>query len=111
MAKDQSNFIGIHFFSPVEKMMLVEIIVGKNTGDVALATALDYVRAIGKTPIVVNDSARLLRQPLRAALHPPKAIDMLMEGVPPAMIENTAKMAGMPVGPLSLSDEVALDLG
>src|SRR5215216_6242362 len=54
--KDQSKFIGIHFFSPVEKMMLVEIIVGKNTGDVALATALDYVRAIGKTPIVVNDS-------------------------------------------------------
>src|SRR6202012_232672 len=54
--KDQGKFIGIHFFSPVEKMMLVEIIVGKNTGDVALATALDYVRTIGKTPIVVNDS-------------------------------------------------------
>src|SRR6202048_2451798 len=54
--KDQGKFIGIHFFSPVEKMMLVEIIVGKNTGDVALATALDYVRVIGKTPIVVNDS-------------------------------------------------------
>ena len=67
--KDQGKFIGIHFFSPVEKMMLVEIIVGKNTGDVALATALDYVRAIGKTPIVVNDLPRLLRQPLRAALH------------------------------------------
>ena len=54
--KDQGKFIGIHFFSPVEKMMLVEIILGKNTGDMALATALDYVRAIGKTPIVVNDS-------------------------------------------------------
>ena len=54
--KDQGKFIGIHFFSPVEKMMLVEIIVGKNTGDIALATALDYVRLIGKTPIVVNDS-------------------------------------------------------
>ena len=67
--KDQGKFIGIHFFSPVEKMMLVEIIVGKNTGDVALATALDYVRVIGKTPIVVNDFQRLLRQPLRAALH------------------------------------------
>ena len=53
--KDQGKFIGIHFFSPVEKMMLVEIILGKNTGDVALATALDYVRAISKTPIVVND--------------------------------------------------------
>ena len=54
--KDPGNFIGIHFFSPVEKMMLVEIIVGKKTGDEALATALDYVRAIRKTPIVVNDS-------------------------------------------------------
>ncbi|MBY9045567.1 3-hydroxyacyl-CoA dehydrogenase family protein, partial [Pseudomonas fluorescens] len=54
--KDQDKFVGIHFFSPVEKMMLVEIIKGKNTGDVALATALDYVRQIGKTPIVVNDS-------------------------------------------------------
>src|SRR6516225_7565811 len=54
--KDQGKFVGIHFFSPVEKMMLVEIILGKNTGDVALATALDYVRMIGKTPIVVNDS-------------------------------------------------------
>ena len=67
--EDQGKFIGIHFFSPVEKMMLVEIIVGKKTGDVALATALDYVREIGKTPIVVNDSPRFLRQPLRAALH------------------------------------------
>ena len=54
--KDQGKFVGIHFFSPVEKMMLVEIILGKNTGDVALAAALDYVRVIGKTPIVVNDS-------------------------------------------------------
>ena len=67
--KDQGKFIGIHFFSPVEKMMLVEIIVGKNTGDAALATALDYTRMIGKTPIVVNDSQRLLRQPLRRPLH------------------------------------------
>ena len=56
-SKDQGKFIGIHFFSPVEKMMLVEIILGKNTGDVALAAALDYVRVIGKTPIVVNDCA------------------------------------------------------
>ena len=67
--KDQGKFVGIHFFSPVEKMMLVEIILGKNTGDVALAAALDYVRVIGKTPIVVNDFARLLRQPLRRPLH------------------------------------------
>jgi 3-hydroxyacyl-CoA dehydrogenase/enoyl-CoA hydratase/3-hydroxybutyryl-CoA epimerase len=107
--KDPAKFIGIHFFSPVEKMMLVEIIVGKNTGDVALATALDYVRAISKTPIVVNDSRGFFAN--RCVLRfTAEGLEMLMEGVPPAMIENTAKMAGMPVGPLSLSDEVALDL-
>ena len=89
--------------------MLVEIIVGKNTGDVALATALDYVRVIGKTPIVVNDSRGFFAN--RCVLRfTAEGLEMLMEGVPPAMIENTAKMAGMPVGPLSLSDEVALDL-
>src|SRR6476469_4314935 len=107
--KEQGKFIGIHFFSPVEKMMLVEVIVGKNTGDVALATALDYVRVIGKTPIVVNDSRGFFAN--RCVLRfTAEGLEMLMEGVPPAMIENTAKMAGMPVGPLSLSDEVALDL-
>jgi 3-hydroxyacyl-CoA dehydrogenase/enoyl-CoA hydratase/3-hydroxybutyryl-CoA epimerase len=107
--KDQSKFIGIHFFSPVEKMMLVEIIVGKNTGDVALATALDYVRQISKTPIVVNDSRGFFAN--RCVLRfTAEGLEMFMEGVPPAMIETTAKMAGMPVGPLSLSDEVALDL-
>ncbi|MBO4225899.1 3-hydroxyacyl-CoA dehydrogenase NAD-binding domain-containing protein [Bradyrhizobium neotropicale] len=108
--KDQGKFIGIHFFSPVEKMMLVEIILGKNTGDVALATALDYVRAIGKTPIVVNDSRGFFAN--RCVMrYIAEGNEMFLEGVPPAMIENTAKMAGMPVGPLSLSDEVALDLG
>src|SRR5215475_7604653 len=107
--KDQGKFIGIHFFSPVEKMMLVEIIVGRNTGDVALATALDYVRQIRKTPIVVNDSRGFFAN--RCVLRfTAEGLEMLKEGVPPAMIENTAKMAGMPVGPLSLSDEVALDL-
>ncbi len=107
--KDQGKFLGIHFFSPVEKMMLVELIVGKNTGDVALATALDYVRTIGKTPIVVNDSRGFFAN--RCVLRfTAEGLEMLMEGVPPAMIENAAKMAGMPVGPLSLSDEVKLDL-
>jgi 3-hydroxyacyl-CoA dehydrogenase / enoyl-CoA hydratase / 3-hydroxybutyryl-CoA epimerase len=106
---DQGKFVGIHFFSPVEKMMLVEVIRGMNTSDVALATALDYVRQIGKTPIVVNDSRGFFAN--RCVLRfTAEGLEMLMEGVPPAMIENTAKMAGMPVGPLSLSDEVALDL-
>ncbi|OSI75603.1 3-hydroxyacyl-CoA dehydrogenase [Bradyrhizobium canariense] len=107
--KDRSRFIGMHFFSPAEKMMLVEIIRGQNTGDVALATALDYVRKIGKIPIVVNDSRgffanRCVRR------YTFEGTEMFLEGVPPAMIENCARMAGMPVGPLSLSDEVALDL-
>jgi 3-hydroxyacyl-CoA dehydrogenase/enoyl-CoA hydratase/3-hydroxybutyryl-CoA epimerase len=106
---DPSRFIGIHFFSPVEKMMLVEIILGKQTGDAALATALDYVRAIRKTPIVVNDSrgfytSRVVGTYLR------EGHLMLGEGIPPAMIENVARMAGMPVGPLALNDEVAVDL-
>jgi 3-hydroxyacyl-CoA dehydrogenase/enoyl-CoA hydratase/3-hydroxybutyryl-CoA epimerase len=107
--KDPARFIGIHFFSPVERMMLVEIILGKNTGDAALATALDYVRAIRKTPIVVNDSrgfytSRVVGTYIR------EGHLMLAEGVPPAMIENVARMAGMPVGPLALNDEVAVDL-
>ncbi len=107
--KDQSKFIGIHFFSPVEKMMLVEIIVGKNTGDVALATALDYVRQIKKTPIVVNNSRGFFAN--RCVLrYIAEGYEMLLEGVPPAMIENVGKMAGMPVGPLSLNDEIAIDL-
>jgi 3-hydroxyacyl-CoA dehydrogenase/enoyl-CoA hydratase/3-hydroxybutyryl-CoA epimerase len=103
------NFIGIHFFSPVDRMMLVEIIMGKKTGDKALAVAIDYVRAIKKTPIVVNDTRGFYvnRCVLR---YMSEAFQMLIEGVPPAMIENAAKMAGMPVGPLALTDETAIDL-
>ena len=90
-------------------MMLVEIIIGKDTGDAALAVALDYVRAIRKTPIVVNDSrgfytSRVVGTYIR------EGHLMLTEGVPAAMIENVGRMAGMPVGPLSLNDEVAVDL-
>ncbi len=107
--RDPSRFVGIHFFSPVERMMLVEVILGRNTGDAALAAALDYVRAIRKTPIVVNDSrgfytSRVVGTYLR------EGHLMLTEGVPAAMIENVGRMAGMPVGPLSLNDEVAVDL-
>jgi 3-hydroxyacyl-CoA dehydrogenase/enoyl-CoA hydratase/3-hydroxybutyryl-CoA epimerase len=108
--KDTTKFIGIHFFSPVERMMLVEIIVGKKTGDQALATALDFVRAIRKTPIVVNDTRGFYAN--RCVLnYIQEGHLMLLEGIPAAMIENTARMAGMPVGPLSLNDETALDLG
>ncbi len=104
------NFVGVHFFSPVEKMLLVEVILGKKTGDKALATALDFVRIIKKTPIVVNDSRGFYAN--RCVLNYVREGQiMLVDGVPPAMIENAARMAGMPVGPLSLNDEVALDLG
>ena len=109
-AKDPAKFIGIHFFSPVERMMLVEIIVGKKTGDAALATALDFVRALRKTPIVVNDTRGFYAN--RCVLnYIQEGHLMLLEGIPAAMVENTARMAGMPVGPLSLNDETALDLG
>jgi 3-hydroxyacyl-CoA dehydrogenase/enoyl-CoA hydratase/3-hydroxybutyryl-CoA epimerase len=106
---DPARFVGIHFFSPVERMMLVEIIMGKETGDAALATALDYVRAIRKTPIVVND-ARGFYTSRVVGTYIREGHLMLVEGVPAAMIENVARMAGMPVGPLSLNDEVAVDL-
>ena len=108
-SKRPKNFIGIHFFSPVDKMLLVEIILGRKTSDKALAVALDYVAAIKKTPIVVNDTRGFFvnRCVLR---YMNESYNMLAEGVPPAMIENAAKMAGMPVGPLSLNDEVAIDL-
>jgi 3-hydroxyacyl-CoA dehydrogenase/enoyl-CoA hydratase/3-hydroxybutyryl-CoA epimerase len=103
------NFIGIHFFSPVDRMMLVEIILGKKTDDEALAVAIDYVRAIKKTPIVVNDTRGFYvnRCVLR---YMSEAYRMLIEGVPAPMIENAARMAGMPVGPLALTDETAIDL-
>ncbi len=104
-----ADFIGIHFFSPVEKMMLVEVIMGRETGDKALAVALDYVRAIRKTPIVVNDGRGFYANRCVGAYLREGHL-MLAEGVPPAMIENAARMAGMPVGPLSLNDEVAIDL-
>ena len=103
------NFIGIHFFSPVDKMMLVEIIVGAKTGPQALATAIDFVRAIKKTPIVVNDCRSFFANRC-VGNYLLEGHLMLMEGVPPALIENAARMAGMPVGPLSLNDEVAIDL-
>ncbi|MBO0904200.1 3-hydroxyacyl-CoA dehydrogenase NAD-binding domain-containing protein [Jiella sonneratiae] len=106
---DPERFIGIHFFSPVDRMQLTEVILGEKTGEKALAVALDFVRAIKKTPIVVNDSRGFFAN--RCVLrYMNEAYDMLVEGVPPAMIENAAKFAGMPVGPLALNDETAVDL-
>ncbi|MEM6890920.1 MAG: 3-hydroxyacyl-CoA dehydrogenase NAD-binding domain-containing protein [Pseudomonadota bacterium] len=104
------QFIGIHFFSPVEKMLLVEIIKGAETGDRAVAKALDYVRQIRKTPIVVND-ARFFYANRCILPYVNEGVRMLKEGVEPALIENAAKLVGMPLGPLQLTDETSIDLG
>lgn len=104
------RFIGIHFFSPVDKMMLVEIIKGRQTGDMAVAKALDYVRQIRKTPIVVND-ARFFYANRCIIPYINEGIRMVAEGVEPALIENAAKLVGMPLGPLQLVDETSIDLG
>ena len=104
------QFIGIHFFSPVERMMLVEIIKGKGTGDRAVAKALDYARQIGKTPIVVND-ARFFYANRCVIPYINEGVRMVGEGVEPALIEHAAQMMGFPVGPLQLNDETSIDLG
>jgi len=103
------NFIGIHFFSPVEKMPLVEMIMGKDTGDKALAVALDYTRMIKKTPIVVNDSRGFYTSRCVGA-YIQAGHSLLFKGTSPALIENSGKDAGFPMGPLLLNDSVAIDL-
>ena len=104
------QFIGIHFFSPVDKMMLVEIIKGAETGPRAVAKALDFVRQIRKTPIVVND-ARFFYANRCIIPYINEGLRMVAEGVSPVLIENAAKMMGMPLGPLQLIDETSIDLG
>ena len=103
------QFIGIHFFSPVDKMPLVEVILGEKTGDRAIAVALDYVQQIRKTPIVVRDSRGFYTSRVFGT-YVKEGMELLAEGVKPALIENAAKMAGMPVGPLAVHDEVTIDL-
>ena len=109
-SKRPDHFIGIHFFSPVDKMNLVEIIRGKATGDVAVAKALDFVRQIRKTPIVVHD-ARFFYANRCIIPYINEGIRMVAEGVEPVLIENAAKLVGMPLGPLQLVDETSIDLG
>ncbi|AUC85307.1 enoyl-CoA hydratase [Polaribacter sp. ALD11] len=103
------KFIGLHFFSPVDKMPLVEVIVGKETSDETLAAAIDYVTKIRKVPIVVNDGRGFFTSRVFGKFVN-EGIAMLTEGIPPAVIENVAKKIGMPVGPLAISDEVNLKL-
>ncbi|WP_424979020.1 3-hydroxyacyl-CoA dehydrogenase NAD-binding domain-containing protein [Leisingera sp. S232] len=104
------QFIGIHFFSPVEKMLLVEIIKGTETGDRAVAKALDYVRQIRKTPIVVND-ARFFYANRCIIPYINEGMRMITEGVSPVLIDNAARQLGFPVGPVQLTDETSIDLG
>ncbi|MBT2294013.1 3-hydroxyacyl-CoA dehydrogenase NAD-binding domain-containing protein [Pseudomonas fluorescens] len=106
---DQTKFIGLHFFSPVEKMPLVEIIKGARTSDETLARAFDFVLHINKTPIVVNDSRGFFTSRVFGTFTQ-EGIAMLGEGVSAPMIETEARKAGMPVGPLAISDEVSLSL-
>jgi 3-hydroxyacyl-CoA dehydrogenase/enoyl-CoA hydratase/3-hydroxybutyryl-CoA epimerase len=104
-----ANFIGLHFFSPVDRMPLVEIIVGERTSDATLARGFDFVRQIGKTPIVVNDSRGFYTSRVFAT-YLMEGVAMLAEGVHPRHIEAAGLQAGMPMPPLALQDEVSLSL-
>ena len=107
--QNQDKFIGLHFFSPVDKMPLVEIIKGELTSDETLARGFDYVMQIKKTPIVVNDSRGFFTSRVFGTFTN-EGLAMLGEGVSAAMIETEARKAGMPVGPLAISDEVSMSL-
>nr|BFE70841.1 hypothetical protein GCM10020092_041420 [Actinoplanes digitatis] len=104
-----ADFIGMHFFSPVDKMPLLEIVVGEQTGDAALARAFDLGRRLGKTPIVVNDGRGFFTSRVIGRFLD-EAIGMLAEGIPAPSIEQAALQAGYPTGPLALADEVSLTL-
>jgi 3-hydroxyacyl-CoA dehydrogenase / enoyl-CoA hydratase / 3-hydroxybutyryl-CoA epimerase len=103
------DFIGIHFFSPVDKMMLVEIILGEKTGKAAIAKSLDYVMKIRKTPIVVNDGRGFYTSRCFGT-YVAEGMAMLEEGISPVLIDNIGRATGMPRGPLEMHDDVALDL-
>jgi 3-hydroxyacyl-CoA dehydrogenase/enoyl-CoA hydratase/3-hydroxybutyryl-CoA epimerase len=103
------QFIGLHFFSPVDKMPLVEVILGEQTNEETIARSLDYIQQIRKTPIVVNDSRGFYTSRVFST-YTAEGITMLAEGIKPALIENAGKMAGMPVGPLAVTDEVTIEL-
>ncbi|MBD0864212.1 MAG: 3-hydroxyacyl-CoA dehydrogenase, partial [Rhodobacteraceae bacterium] len=109
-SKRPEQFIGLHFFSPVEKMRLVEIIKGNETGDRATAKALDYVRQIKKTPIVVND-ARFFYANRCIIPYINEGARMIAEGVVPQLVDHAAQQLGFPVGPIRLIDETSIDLG
>ena len=108
--KRPEDFIGLHFFSPVDKMPLLEIVVGEKTSDATIAKALDVAAAIKKTPIVVNDSRGFFTSRVIGTFMG-EAVAMLAEGIPAPSIEQAGLQAGYPTGPLALFDEVSLTLG
>ncbi|MFT7288708.1 MAG: 3-hydroxyacyl-CoA dehydrogenase/enoyl-CoA hydratase/3-hydroxybutyryl-CoA epimerase [Halieaceae bacterium] len=108
-SSNPGNFVGIHFFSPVDKMPLVEIIAGEQTSDLALAKAFDYTQQIRKTPIVVNDSLGFFTS-RTFGTYLDEGVQLLSEGLHPVLIDNMGKGIGMPVGPLAVYDEVSLEL-
>jgi 3-hydroxyacyl-CoA dehydrogenase/enoyl-CoA hydratase/3-hydroxybutyryl-CoA epimerase len=108
-AERQADFLGLHFFSPVDRMPLVEIVRGERTGDAALARAFDLVRHLGKTPIVVKDARGFFTSRV-IGCRLDEGAAMLGEGVPPASVEQAARQAGYPTGVLELLDEISLTL-
>ncbi|MES2130002.1 MAG: 3-hydroxyacyl-CoA dehydrogenase NAD-binding domain-containing protein [Pseudomonadota bacterium] len=104
-----ANFIGLHFFSPVDKMPIIEVIVGQQTSEATLARSLDYIKAVGMTPIVVNDARGFYTSRVFSS-YVFEGMAMLAEGIAPALIDNAGLQAGMPVGPLALTDEVSAEL-
>jgi len=109
VSKKPENFIGIHFFSPVDKMPLIEIICGAQTSDKALAKAFDYAQQIRKVPIVVNDSLGFFTSRVFSTFLDEGA-RLLVEGLDPVLIDAMGKQVGMPVGPLTIQDEVSQEL-
>lgn len=104
------RFIGLHFFSPVDRMPLVEVVTGARTSEQTLAHALDFIKVLRKTPIVVKDSRGFFTTRVISA-YLTESMGMLAEGVKPVLIDNAARLAGMPIGPLSLVDELTIELG
>jgi 3-hydroxyacyl-CoA dehydrogenase/enoyl-CoA hydratase/3-hydroxybutyryl-CoA epimerase len=109
VSHDARRFIGLHFFSPVERMPLVEVVVGDQTTPATLAKGLDFVAQLGKTPVVVRDSPGFYTSRVFGT-YVDEGMAMLAEGIEPALIENAARLAGMPVAPLAVCDEVSIQL-
>ncbi len=113
LAEGVSNperFIGLHFFSPVDRMALVEVIKGRQTSEQTLAHALDFIKKLRKTPIIVNDARGFFTTRVISA-YLQESMGMLAEGIKPALIDNAARLAGFPVGPLAMTDELTIEIG